>query len=117
MAAIAVDTDPQSTSENDQKLPIIDIARFSGLQKLINTMTWVWKNVIKLSRQIHEHNAARKEALNFLVRQVKKSATSDDIQSLKNTNLVAKVSKISQLSPFIDEKGILNGGGRLASSE
>ena len=117
MAAISASTDPQSTSEDDQSQPIIDIERFSSLQKLINTITWVLKSVMKVSRKVREHNAARKEALNCIVRQVQKEAIFDDIQSLNINNSVQKVSKILQLYLFIDENGILKVGGRLTNTE
>ena len=93
MAAILVSTDPQSTTEDDQSLPIIDIERFSSLQKLINTMTWVLKFVMELSRKVYEHNGARKKALNCIVLQVQREAFSNDIQNLKIHNSVPKVRK------------------------
>ena len=81
MAAVSESTNLQSTGEDDQKLPIIDIARFSSLRNLNNTMSWVLNSLTKLSRKVHEHNAAREEALNCIVGQVQKESFSDTIQA------------------------------------
>ena len=52
-------------------------------------------------------------AENLLLRLVQTKHFLPDIKALRGSNVVAKSSRVSKLSPFLDEKGVMRVGGRL----
>ena len=58
----------------------------------------------------------KQNALDYWIKLTQRSVYHEEITKLENEESIARSSKILQFNPFIDDKGILHVGGRLAFS-
>ncbi|XP_023948869.2 uncharacterized protein LOC112053624 [Bicyclus anynana] len=92
-----------------------DPARFSSWLRLLKStcmvLAFVDKVCKKLTGEVDGAMMARAERLLMLYAQAQSFA--EDLEHLKNQNILDKKSKLLTLTPFLDEQGILRVGGRI----
>ncbi|KAJ2954551.1 hypothetical protein O0L34_g2836 [Tuta absoluta] len=94
------------------------IERCSSLTRVTRSLAWVLRCKNILCRQVKpaDPNLTLNEfndATTLLIKTVQNEHFSKDIESIKKTGNVSNKSKILNLSPYIDDKGLLKLGGRL----
>ena len=100
---------------------------YSSYKMILQRTSWIFFAVRKW-RSLLNHNKSetrqliqpgqidKQSALDFWIKITQKSAYSEEITKLENGAFIARSSKILQFNPFLDDKGILRVGGRLAYS-
>ena len=107
--------------------PFLDglFARVSQWKKLIGIVRilLIMKNKVDQIRQSFGHaicprsdNPSEELCIIFLVKQVQRSCFPREIQLLENGKALPESSPVADLSPFLDDQGVLCVGGRLRNS-
>ena len=100
---------------------------YSSYQTLIERTSWIFF-VVRKWRSISNRNKSetcqlilpgqndKQNALDFWIKITQRSVYHEEIMKLENDAFIARSSKILQFNPFLDDKGIMRVGGRLAYS-
>ncbi|KAG7304901.1 hypothetical protein JYU34_010297 [Plutella xylostella] len=97
---------------------LINFSDYSNSNKLIRIIAYVLrfinncKNINKIQTEILQPNEIE-NSLTYLVKLSQQSAFSSELDTLHKKQSLKPKSKILQLSPFIDNNGVLRVGGRL----
>ncbi|XP_049316979.1 uncharacterized protein LOC125779750 [Bactrocera dorsalis] len=97
----------------------IDFNRFSSFQRLVRTVAWVLRFVDNCRRRTQPNQCygltAQEvdNAKRLLCRIVQREAYAAEFQSIENGHDIAHDSTLLQLSPYIDEEGVLRVQGRI----
>ena len=94
--------------------PAIEFERFSNINRLLNTVSYVFRFVQRKTgaRKEPPNKEEREEALQKLIEIDQKHWFEEDVERLSKTTL-SKTSKIVKLNPFLDENGLLRMNGRM----
>lgn len=102
---------------------VIEFSRYSKFNKIRRVMAYVLRFIINCSKSSNKDfssNLSIEELNNSLIALVKlaqKESFSNELQSLKNNQLISKKSNILSLNPFVDKSGVLRVGGRIHNSK
>lgn len=87
----------------------------------LNVLTWVVKFVAMCRKQGSKSNALSRQdylaAMATWTQFVKRKYFADEMKCITKNNTLLPTSKLNQLCPFIDKRGLLLVGGRLSSTE
>ncbi|XP_072403037.1 uncharacterized protein [Diabrotica undecimpunctata] len=103
--------------------PVVDISRFSSLSKLIRTVAFVLRFVSMISNKDSRrtngplNTEELRKAYKLLLKMSQRESYTVEINNLLNRQEINTKSKILNLNPFIDQKGLLRVGGRLTNSD
>ena len=88
---------------------VFDIDRFSGLNRLLNTICYVFRFVHRKTgeRKGTPNVEERKEALNWLIKNEQAKFFAKDVSRLRSGHQIQKDSKLKAQNPHLDEEGIL----------
>lgn len=110
---------------NDHNIQLTSVAaihpeKFSSYRRLVRTIATVSKYLVKL-RGIKTTSYLTAAELNYAESLVLRSAQwdcfRDEVISLTNNQPLPKESKLAQLSPYIDERGVIRMRGRIEAAE
>lgn len=105
------------TCINTSETPVIDLERFSELNKLKRTVAYCWRFINKCRRKpnktSHFSVDELKLAMETLIKIVQKQVFSNDMDRLSKGKQLKSNSKILSLAPFLDDANLLRVGGRL----
>lgn len=100
--------------------PILDIGKFSCMNKLRRVLAWVLRFVGKIKGACKEKGPLStielENAEEHLIKMAQNQVYSNEINNLKIGKPLPKDSKLLCLNPFLDDKGILRVKGRLSKS-
>jgi hypothetical protein len=95
-------------------LPVPDAARFSSWLRLLRSTAAVLKFVDKCRRRSADIDCTMMErAERLLIKQTQQELFRDDIADMRKGNVLNRSSKLSKLSPYLDEHGLLRCSGRI----
>ena len=108
------------TSAEDSFSILDSISRYSSWVKAVGVITYL-KRVLKKnkSRTVTTTVAEREEAETFILKEVQRTASADEITRLTSKGGSGKCKKNSpllKLNPFLDDRGLLRVGGRVEKS-
>ena len=111
---------PTSTfiTQAEEKKSIVQWGRFSNFNRLVNTMAYVQRALMKkkpATKMIGIENNEDAKATIFRLLQQEQFA--EELKSLKAEKEIPKGSKILQFSPFIDQRGLIRAKGRISKSQ
>nr|CAI5818586.1 unnamed protein product [Callosobruchus analis] len=107
----------------DEKRDIdLIVDNYSSLNKIIRIVAYILRFINRTRLKIMPaspclNDSELKEALTILIKHSQEVTFADEINCIKNSKNVDKNSKITNLHPFIDNKGVLRVGGRLSASD
>ena len=84
---------------------------------LIRVLSLVKKFIKKCRRQISDDEDLRTTSINLVCRHVQKDGFSEDYPRLEKGDYCKKISRLSSLSPFLDDHKVIRVGGRLGKSD
>ena len=93
--------------------PIIDIGRFSNLDRLLNATAYVFRFARKTGGSEEPDAAEREKALTTLIKIDQKQFFATEIMDLQEKGAVAKKSPLAPLNPMMDGDGIIRMNGRV----
>ncbi|RYE27129.1 MAG: hypothetical protein EOP45_02210 [Sphingobacteriaceae bacterium] len=104
-------TQSQQSQITIQKSILPDVSDFYKMQRVIATcLRWKTKNTGAITYD------ELKKAEIVIVKIVQREAFPSELYSLQQTNTVHRSSNVVNLSPFLDDNGIIRVGGRLANA-
>ena len=104
--------------QTEEKKAVIQWERFSNFNRLLNTVAYV-------KRALNKHKPAtlvvsieeREKANATIFKLLQQEEFGEEMKSLKAEKEMPKGSKILQLSPFLDEEGLIRAKDRIAKSQ
>ena len=95
--------------------PVIDMTRFSSMERLLNTMVFVLRFGSPLGGRTSLTQAKeRQRALAKLIIHDQRSHFTDEIDSLQRKTSLPKTSRLIEFDPYLDENGIMRMKGRVS---
>ncbi len=108
-------------SSTDKREPLLDLCRYSKLNTVLRITAWVQRFVTNTCSSIKNRGELSAEELMaaevYWVRMTQEETFEREMNLLKDGQCVHKDSKIKELKPFLDEKGLISVGGRLQLSD
>ena len=101
-----------------------DPARFSSWRKYKRIVAWVIRFITNLKAMVtkgdriltHLTGQEIQRASNTILTKAQRQYFADEIKMVKATGTVSSSSRLADLSPFLDDGGILRAGGRLSNA-
>lgn len=96
------------------------LRRYSSLKKLVAVVAWILRWLHLKREKISKDNLPafvnyeeRKKALTTCIKLSQKVEFAEEMEQLRNGKPLMRKSRLSSLTPFLDEQGVLRVGGRL----
>lgn len=105
---------------HDDSIVLQLLNKYSSLTKVIHVLSWVRRFIARKQDKRKESYITLKEvreSREMLIRKIQAIEFSKEIEELKVNKHVSVKSKISNLSPFLCENGILRVGGRIKNAQ
>ena len=97
------------------QLPIINSYRFSSWIRLISTVSRVFFVIDKMKKRDHTDVERLLLAEELCIKISQTTSFREELNALRKSNSVNKVSRILRLKPFVDDRDILRAEGRLTN--
>lgn len=103
--------------------PFMLLERFSSLQRLLRVVSYclrfTWNCMMQGEFRVNGNLTSDEleQVISCVVKLSQKDTFKTEIHDLKNNGFVSQKSKLLQLKPILDEKGIIRVGGRLTKSD
>ncbi|GFY09876.1 uncharacterized protein TNCV_3698381 [Trichonephila clavipes] len=101
---------------------IINLSKFSSLQKLLRVTSWVLRFVHNIRNRFNKRSddLSTEEidgAEKFWIQLVQRDAFAEEVNCLRARKLLLKTSVILEFNPFLDSDELIRVGGRLQKSK